>query len=103
LDFTRIRTRILVSLADGVGQAQETAQVEVALRFRLDALDLDAARRGMIGHRRGQAAHQRVEQMLRRIGALVGAEQHLRLAVVQDEAGGGGAVFRACAIELLER
>ena len=93
----------LKPVAGLVVDAQRAANVHVAGEGRLDRVELDLARRGDVDDRRRQAGGQRVQQVLGRVGAGVGAEQDRRLARVDLERLAAGGVLAARGVEALDR
>jgi hypothetical protein len=65
--------------------------------------ELDLARRGDVDDRGRQAGGERVQQVLGRVGAGVGAEQDRRLARVDHERLAASGVFAAGGVEALDR
>ena len=91
------------AVADLVGEAERAADVHVALERRLDLGQAHLARRRDVDERRRQARGQRVQQVLGRVRAGVGAEQDGRLAGVDRERLGARGVLLAGAVEALDR
>src|SRR5215218_9623214 len=72
-------------VAIGVVDPRGAAGVEHAGQRRAHLVQVDLASRGDVDDSQGQAARERVEEVLRRIRRLVVAEQHGRLGGVDDE------------------
>ena len=73
------------AVAVGVVEAEAAAHVHVALEGRGDLGQADLAGRRAVDERRRQARGERVQQVLGRVRAGVGAEQHGGLAGVEQE------------------
>ena len=93
----------LEAVAIVVVQAERALYVHVTLEGRLHLGETDAAGCGDVHEGRRQAAGQRVEEILGRIGAGVGAEQDRRLARVELELVLARRVFLARAVEAANR
>ena len=93
----------LEAVARLVVDAQRAAHVHVALERRLDRREPHLARRGDVDDRRRQARGQRVQQVLGRVRAGVGAEQDRRLARVELERLAAAGVLAAGGVEALDR
>ena len=72
-------------LRSSSSSAERAAHVHVAVERRLDLGQPHLARGGDVDDRRRQAGRERVQQVLGRVGAGVGAEQDRRLAGVELE------------------
>jgi hypothetical protein len=71
---------LLIAVADRpVRQPEDPQQIDVALHGRGDLGQLDTARRGDIGHARGQARGNGMQQVLHRRGGVVISDQHRRV------------------------
>ena len=94
---------VLEPVAGLVVDAECTAHVHVAGERRLNRRELHLARRGYVHDRGGQTCRERVQQVLRRVRAGVGAEQNGRLARVDLEALAAARVLAARRVEVLDR
>ena len=96
LKFTRMREKPLRTSSE---RPRRAADVHVALERRLDLGQPHLARGGDVHERRRQAGGERVQQVLGRVRAGVGAEQDRGLAGVDGERLGARAVLLPGAVE----
>src|SRR6516225_440474 len=93
---------VLIAGADAAVQAEEAAQVQVALDRGLQAVQCDAAGGGVIDDRARHARREGVQDVFDRVGGPVLAEQNRRLVGAHAERLGAGDVFLPGAVEVLD-
>ena len=94
-----LREAVAVAVVD----AEAAAHVHLALEGRLDLGQAHLAGGGAVDEGRRQAGGERVQEVLGRVRAGVGAEQDGGLARVEQELLGAGGVLAAGAVEALDR